>query len=400
MDIPLPPLDQQGAASRPDNSRPGNSRPDNSRPGSRRRLPRRDFVILPLLSVLTVLAMLGGAEVVARLAMPEKSIDECLAPDPMLGKRPRPMCVSHTKSPEGDWVENRYNECGYRSDASCQAPADGASRLVVLGSSMAWGLNVPTGETWYVRLADMLSHACGRRVDVQNLSGVLNLTQIAARLPEALTLKPAAALMLITPFDLEGIPPGPFVPGVADPERKEPQGLRKIQVEIVSARAVVAAQHLIFRQPSSYIPLYLRYGDKADFLRPPFTPAWRQRLDYTDQALGYMAEKFRSAGVPLALVFVPQQAQADIVATKQTIPGVDPFAFGAAIGEIARRHGIVYNDLTPHFSTIRDAPDFYLNVDAHMNGRGNALEAEAARQALTEEGGVPEFNSCRQEARD
>ncbi len=35
-----------------------------------------------------------------------------------------------------------------------------------------------------------------------------------------------------------------------------------------------------------------------------------------------------------------------------------------------------------------------------MNGRGNALEAEAARQALTEEGGVPEFNSCRQEARD
>jgi hypothetical protein len=360
----------------------------------RRRLPRRDLVILPLLSFLTVALMLGGAEIATRLVMPEKSVDECLAPDPVLGHRPLPDCVSHTKSAEGEWVENRYNDCGYRADSSCRPLPDGAPRLAVLGSSMAWGLNVPTHETWYVRLADTLSRSCEQRVDVQNLSGVFNLTQIAARVPEALALKPAAALMIITPFDLEGIPSGPFVPGVADPERPQPQGLRKLQVEIVSARAVVAAQHLIFRQPSTYVPLYLRYGDKADFLRPPFSPAWRQRLAYTDQALGYMAGQFHDAGVPFVVVFVPQEAQADIVATKQRIPGIDPYAFGAALGAIARRHGIVYNDLTPRFSQIADAPDYYLNVDAHMNGRGNALEAEGAYQALTGEGGVPLFAAC------
>jgi hypothetical protein len=229
---------------------------------------------------------------------------------------------------------------------------------------------------------------------VQNISGVLNLTQIAARVPEALALKPAAALMILTPFDLEGIPDEHFVPGVADPERKPPRGLRRIQVEITSARIVVAAQHLIFRRPDTYVRLYLRYGDKADFLRPPFTPAWQRRLAYTDQALGYMADKFRSAGVPFVVVFVPQEAQADIVATKQKIPGVDPFAFGAALGAIARKHGIIYNDLTPRFATIEDAPDLYLNVDAHLNGRGNALEADGAKQALTGPGGVPEFNAC------
>src|SRR5882672_2089661 len=136
-----------------------------------RRLPRRDFVILPLLSLLTVVAMLGGAEVVARLAMPEKSVDECLARDPVLGNRPRPGCVSYTKSAEGEWVENRYNDCGYRSEASCRPPGDGALRLAVLGSSMAWALNVPTAETWYTRAADMLSRRCGRRIDMQNLSG-------------------------------------------------------------------------------------------------------------------------------------------------------------------------------------------------------------------------------------
>jgi hypothetical protein len=359
-----------------------------------RRLPRRDFLILPLLSFLTVAAMLGGAEIATRYMMPAKSVDECLAPDPVLGNRPRPNCVSHTKSAEGEWVENRYNDCGYRADTSCRPLPDDTPRLAILGSSMAWGLNVPTHETWYVRLGDMLSRSCGRRVDVQNLAGVFNLTQIAARVPEALALKPSAVVMILTPFDLEGIPPGRFVPGVADPERPEPKGLRKLQVEIVSARAVVAAQHLIFRQPSTYVPLYLRYGDKADFLRPPFSPAWRQRLSYTDQALGYMQDQFRRAGVPFAVVFVPQQAQADIVATQQKIPGVDPFAFGAALGAIARKHGIIYNDLTPRFANIADAPDLYLNVDAHMNGRGNALEADGVHQALTGEGGVPQFASC------
>jgi hypothetical protein len=364
------------------------------------RLPRRDLVILPLLSLMTVIAMLAGAEVAARLAMPAKSVDECLAPDPVLGHRPRPMCVSRTKSAEGDWVENRYNDCGYRSEDSCRPPPDGTLRLAVLGSSMSWGLNVPTEQTWYIRSADMLSRLCGRRIDVQNLSGVFNLTQIAARVPEALALKPSAAVMIVTPFDLEGIPPEPFVPGVADPVRPAPQGLRKVQVAITSARAVVAAQHLIFRQPDTYIPLYLHYGDKADFLRPPFKPAWRQRLAYTDQALGYMADQFHGAGIPFVLVFVPQEAQADIVAAKQQIPGVDPFAFGVAMGAIARKHGIVYHDLTPRFSTVADAPDLYLNVDAHMNGRGNALEAEGVEQALTGEGGVPDLIACRRVAGD
>jgi hypothetical protein len=367
-------------------------------PNSRRRLPRRDLFILPLLSLLTVVAMLGAAEVAARLAMPAKSVDECLVPDAVLGSRPRPMCVSRTKSAEGDWVENRYNDCGYRSEDSCRTPPEGTLRLAVLGSSMSWGLNVPTKQTWYVRSADMLSRACGRRIDVQNLSGVFNLAQVAARVPEALALKPSAAVMIVTPFDLEGIPPGPFVPGVADPVRPDPRGLRKLQVAITSARAVVAAQHIIFRQPGTYVPLYLRYGDKADFLRPPFKPAWRQRLAYADQALGYMAERLHGAGVAFVLVFVPQEAQADIVATKQEIPGVDPFAFGAALGEIARKHGIVYNDLTPRFSTVHDAPDLYLNVDAHMNGRGSALEAEGVAQALTGEDGVPELVACRRTA--
>src|SRR5438309_415013 len=96
-------------------------------PAPRRpRLPRRDFVILPLLSVLTVAVMLGGAEVATRLAMPQKSVDECLVPDPVLGHRPLANCVSHTKSAEGEWVENRYNDCGYRADSSCRPPPDGA----------------------------------------------------------------------------------------------------------------------------------------------------------------------------------------------------------------------------------------------------------------------------------
>jgi hypothetical protein len=365
--------------------------PPSAPPG--RRLPPRDFVLIPLLCLLTVLVMLGGSEIGARVAMLERPDDPCLVPDPILGHRPRALCVSHTKAAEGEWTENRYNDCGYRSDTSCRPLPPGALRVAVVGTSMSWGWHIPTEQTWYSRMGRTLSSLCGRPVDVQNLAGGFNLAQAAYRTPEAVALKPTVAVMITNPFDIENVPAGPFAPGAPGLEAKPKEGLKKIQEAIVGSRAVLAAQHFIFRQPNVYIPLYLRYGDKADFLRPPFKPAWTQRLAYVDAALGYMADRFHAAGIPLVLLFIPQEAQADIVATGQTYPGVDPFAFSRAVGVIARKHGIIYEDMVPYFSDIRDARDYYLNVDQHLSGKGNGLEADIFDRVLTR-GAVPQFDAC------
>ena len=125
--------------------------------GIPRQLPRRDFVILPILSIATIMAVLAAAEIGSRLAMPEVQADSCMIHDPLLGERAKPNCISHTKNPEGEWVENKYNECGYRSNTPCHAPLNGALRIAVIGSSTGWGYQVPTDETWYTRTAAYFS---------------------------------------------------------------------------------------------------------------------------------------------------------------------------------------------------------------------------------------------------
>jgi hypothetical protein len=246
-------------------------------------------------------------------------------------------------------------------------------------------------------MAASISGTCGHVIDVQNLGGIFSLSQIASRAVEATQLNPQAAIMVIAPHDLEQSEGESFSPAIASatlPSPPAPTGLSAFRATLMSTRAVIAAQYLIFRQPSSYVPLYLEYGDKADFLRPPFSSRWRARLNHFDAAIEYMSGVFHRANVPFILIFVPQQAQADIVAGHQSIRGVDPFAIDKAIGEIARKHRIIYRDLTPKFSSIKNAPDLYLNVDGHLNSEGNALIADQAEDALTKQAGIPALATC------
>ena len=52
--------------------------------------------------------------------------------------------------------------------------------------------------------------------------------------------------------------------------------MKRVESSIDQSRAVVAAQHMLFENVDEYVSLYLRYGDKADFLRPPFGPVWQK----------------------------------------------------------------------------------------------------------------------------
>ncbi len=374
--------------------------------GIRRRLPGRDFVILPFLSIATAIAVLAMAEIGSRMAMPEVQADSCMLHDPLLGQRPIPDCISHTKSPEGEWVENRYNECGYRSDTPCRAPLNGAWRIVTIGSSTGWGYQIPTDQTWYTRTAGYFSRQCGRRIDVQNLGGLYHLDQTATTIPAALAEHPKFIVTFVSPFDLEEAAGGTFTPAVphyaaeTDATKAQPRLslMQRIKGPLLESRAVILAEHLLFRKPSTYIPLYMRNGDKSDFLREPFTQAWQDRLNYADAALGYMADRIHEAGIPFVLVFTPQQAQADIVATGEQFPGVNPSAIDLALMRIAERHSIIFVDMTPDFRGIPDAPDFYLNVDGHLNGGGQAMAALAVEKTLAGPGGP--FAACKMPDKD
>jgi hypothetical protein len=357
------------------------------------RLPRRDLIILPLLCVLTILIMFGAAEAISRITFVQHEADSCMMSDPVLGTRFRPDCTSRVKAAEGPWVTNRYNGCGYRTPESCGPEPPGSVRIAVLGSSVAQGYLVPYRQTFAARDAAQLTQSCGKPVEFQNLASIGYVwDRLAVTVDPAIALHPQAAVIVVVPFDLQQTaePPGD---GPAQRGRADPGPLKRLDGLITSSRAVVAAQHFLFSRPDLYVQLYLHYGDRAGFLRPPFAPAWQNRLQRFDRLMADIAAKFHAAGIPLILAYVPERAQAALLSAHQSPPGVDPYAFPRQIGDIARRHGIRFVDLSAAMSSMPDAASLYYPVDGHLSGKGDKVLANLLAVELRQT--VPALAPCR-----
>ncbi len=341
-----------------------------------------------------MLAMFGAAEGASRFLFQEHKQDSCAVPDPRLGMRYRPDCTSVTKAAEGPWVVNRYNDCGSRSPGSCGPKPAGGMRIVVTGSSVAQAYLVPYAQSFAARASRTLTRICHRDVQFQDLGSIGYIwNRQYDHLDDVLALSPDAVVQVVVPFDLEQTPPDPNAP------HGRPPGLMKqIDSTIEESRAVFAAQHVLFGNLKEYVSLYLRYGDKADFLRPPFGPVWRKRLADYDDLLGREAEKLRAHHVPFILVFVPQRAQAALLQDHDAPPGVDPAAFGKAIGEIARRHGVDYIDAGPAIADSKHLDSLYYAVDGHLSGAGNKVLGKVLEQGLV--AALPELGTCGQQVTD
>jgi hypothetical protein len=367
-----------------------------------RSLPKRDYIILPLLTFLTILVMLGVSEILARLIWPEHKSAACTIEDPRVGDRFKPNCTVRAKIAEGPWTTYQYNECGYRSATSCGPKPAGGVRIGILGSSMSQALHIPYEDAFFYLASNELSRVCDRPVDVQNL-GVPNSSPIYAyrRIEEALELKPDVILYLLTPFDIEQqILPAelagrnsPLRASSAIPVKVTVSPLNRLERALIQSRTVLAAQHFIFQNKETFIRAYMMYGDKADFLRQPFTPAWQQRFANLDLIIGDMAAKLRAAGVPLVIIAVPSRIEAALLSSSQIPPHIDPFAFGREIDRIAASHGAGYVDLMEPFSRIPDSESLYYVVDGHPTTEGHKVMAEAILKKL-QDGSVPVFSRC------
>jgi hypothetical protein len=210
------------------------------------------------------------------------------------------------------------------------------------------------------------------------------------RLGEALALNPDVVLFLVTPWDVEQkIDPKQLAernnphPAASAPAAAAPPGLlKRLQTSLIQSRTVLVAQHFLFQNEQAFMKLYLLYGDKADFLRQPFTPAWQKRFGDLDVIVGDMAARVQSAGIPLVVVTVPSRAEAVFLSARNLPNGVDPFAFGRAIDQIAARHGADYIYLTQDFSRIPKSDKLFYVVDGHLTGEGQSILSRAIVQKL------------------
>jgi hypothetical protein len=375
------------------------------------KLSWRDAWLLPLISLSTVLCMLVLAEVGARTFWPAREQNSCVVHDhSILSFHYKPNCISRMKAAEGPWYTNTYNECGYRSSASCAPVAPGVRRIALIGASISEGYFVEYPHTVGAKLSDDLTAMCHAPVEVQNLAakGYIG-RRVVARMAEALRLHPQAVVYLHTPYEVElqldnpelsvpddsrpaaAPPPAP----AAKPKSAGGEGLRQRVSDIMrESRAVTVAQHFMFRDPSFYLPVYLTFGDKADFLRPPFTPPWRERLSRFERLIAALSAQAHAANTPLILVFVPHQAEVQMEASGYRSKGVDPQALSRAIEAIAQRHGATFMDSSTALEKQPDPADLFYRVDGHPSGKGQPVIARYIAEQIAGMGGGP-FADCR-----
>ncbi len=359
-------------------------------------LPRRDAWLLPLISLATVLILLGGAELAARAIWPEQVVNACRVTDAVSGYHYRPNCSSTTKAAEGPWVVNDYNSCGYRSAAACGPTPANSRRIAVIGSSLSEGYLVEYPNTIAARVGADLTAMCRFPVEVQNLGAIGSFgSPLVARLEEALRLKPNAILLVLAPFDLERGLDQQAMPGGEAPVAQSTSPLHEVFESVKASRAAEIAQHFLFRNASVYLPLYLRYGDKADFLRQPFSHAWLERLELLDRLIGQLMERASAAHVPLMVSFVPQEAQVTLMAGQSIPAGIDPAALPAAIKAIALAHGASFADTSVALRAEPNPGQLYYQVDGHLSGDGQPIAAAYIAKGLADSG-TGSFAGCRQ----
>jgi hypothetical protein len=357
-------------------------------------LPRHDLILLPLVSLLTVILMLGGGEALARLAFPKHTSIACVSKTQDAGERFQPNCVALTKAAEGPWVENRFNECGYRTAEPCAAKQPGQLRVVVLGSSTARGALVPYAETFAARASAALRARCHRMVDFQNLAtDSRDLRYVPKRVAEALSLAPDAVMMLIGPYDIEH-----FAAGLATGPTLTPL---RIATYLRELRLFEVAQYALYRDPAVQIHAFLRNGAASSgYAIDPLPAFWQSRLAQIGTLLDGIAKPLGAAGTPFILIYVPERALAAMARPEYAglTAGLhaNPRALPAALGKIAARSGAIYADATPSFASAIDFNDLYYRTDGHPSAGGHGLIAGQASAALL---GLPAFAGCRGPAR-
>ena len=364
-----------------------------------RALAPRDLILLPILSVATMIFMFVSAEVMTRFFWPASEQGYCMSFNPLSGPHGKPNCTTNVKIAEAPApVTEKFNRCGYRSDASCGPKPVGVKRIAVLGSSIAEGYIIPYKEMFASQMTAALEHSLHRPVEFQNLGAEACLPIYSYRhLNEALSLHPDAVVLLVNPWDIEQDvdpkllnlrdDPRPIDRAPAPVVKLNP--VQQLQFWAHSSRTMLVAQHFMLQNRDTFLNLYLMAGgDHTDFVRYPFTAAWQKRFAATDLLLGDMAKKIHAAGIPFLLVGIPERAQVLMLKAPQLPAGVDPYAFTRELAQIATKHGIVYVD---GLKILRKDPDpeqlFYV-VDGHPTPHAHQLLGKAAAQALASESAV------------
>jgi hypothetical protein len=303
------------------------SGPDNK---MQERLPRRDWILLLLLGLLTICTLVVSTELLARHIFPNTSTsgDDCVVyDDPSTGPRGIPNSICWEKIPEGDLIKYQFNSCGHRAGMECGPKPPGTYRIVMVGTSFAGGFRVPLEKTFAGLLPAELSKRTGLKVELYNEAIPFRYPgTIARHFDEVLKAQPDLILWIVTARDLvfesKGERPAPDLGSrnLSFPVKawriiksrfatKSFSGF--VSETIIDTRTSTLLYHFLYSSQSQFVKSTLLMGDdKVGYLRTEPSAVWQKRLqEFADNDAALEAEA-REAGIPLVTALMPNREQA------------------------------------------------------------------------------------------
>jgi hypothetical protein len=373
-------------------------------------LPRRDWILLPLISLLTIGILACSTELIARRVFSGSTtlMKNCMVmDDPSTGPRAIPNTVCWEKIPESQLVEYRFNGCGHRAGMECQPKQPGTYRIVMTGSSLALGEGVQREQTFAALLPAELSQETGRNVELYNESMGWGFPHsVRLRFNEVLAAKPDMILWILTPGDIEGASLVVYSSSAESnlqssltlPERAwlhmksafTSESFEAAASELFNrTRTALLLRHFLYQSQSQYVTAYQMVSDEeGGFLKASPSASWREHLKQFDGDAADMEGRAKAAGVPFVAVLVPIRAQVTMISMDKWPTKYDPFGLDNQLRSIITRHGGIYLDILPDYRDIPNADKGYFPVDTHPNAEGHKAIAELLARALTG-GAVP-----------
>jgi hypothetical protein len=400
------------------------------------KLPWRDWLLLPLLCLLTLVLLAVSTELAARWLFPtsQAGLENCFGKHPTGDAPVIPNSVCWERTEESKFVvEYKFNSLGHRAGMERDPKTPGAYRIVMIGSSMAMGLFVPREMTFAALLPQELSQQTGRKIELYNEAsggefrgGPYPVRNSASDFKDVLAAHPDMILWVVTPNDFENasldetaVKAAPQSPAAGPVSDAKPglaaKAWNKLKVTVANGtlgdefrnqfdktRTSMVLKHLLYGSESQqqYVTSYLKNEEDAGFLRAEPNARWQHLLTIVDSNAAAFEQQAKDANVPFVTALVPNRAQAAMVSMgKDAWPaGYNPYKLDGEMRAIIERHGGTYVDVLPEFAKIPNPERHYFPVDGHPDAEGQAMIADILTQGLTS-GTVPALKAQAQTER-
>jgi hypothetical protein len=371
-------------------------------------LPRRDWVILPLISMLTIVLIFGATELISRrmFAASRTGYERCMVlDDPETGARGIPNSVCWEKAPESPWIEYQFNSCGHRAGMACGPKPAGSYRIVVIGSSVALGQRVQREESFAALLPQELMRRTGRTVELYNEAMGFSFSHSTTlRFRDVLAARPDLILWVLTPLDLsrgaDVVPKGNLDPGAGLDFTK--RNWRRLRAAFASksmeaggaelfsnTKTAYMLQHYLYESQSETLESTFRASDdETGYLRAVPSTDWQGFLGQFESDAEDIEQQAKAAGIPIVVTLVPGRAQAAMISLGEWPTAFDPYRLDGELQSIVVSGGGSYIDILPDFRSVPNPERLYFPMDGHPNVEGNATISSMLARELTS-GAIP-----------